>query len=258
MLVSPRPQVRRGAVIRTSYTYLVAESSFRLPASGFEQVSRILKAYHSASRGSAEAAVKLEDVARRAAMNRTGVSGNNGFLASVGLIEGGHAKRLTPLGIRAALALDHPGAPEAQEAWTEVVENSPDLERIVDAVRIRQGMDDDALLSHIVLTAGVPKTSRWLTGARTVVDVLKFAGMIVEADGVFKVPSVIDSGTVATRVALSGREEVLSPSQHVSIGRPTTRSGVVVNVHVWVQAVETDFVQLGDELKELLAKLASD
>jgi hypothetical protein len=56
----------------------------------------------------------------------------------------GNAKRLTPLGARAALVLDHPEVPEAHAAWTEVVENSPDLERIVDAVRIRQGMDEEA------------------------------------------------------------------------------------------------------------------
>jgi hypothetical protein len=236
----------------------VAETTFRLPVSGFKQVSRILKAYRSASRGSTEATVTLDDVARRTAMNRTAVSANNGFLASIGLIEGGNAKRLTPLGVRAALALDHAGTPEAQEAWTAVVENSPDLERIVDAIRIRQGMDEDALLSHIVLTAGVPRTSRWLTGARTVVDVLEFAGLIIASDGAFRVATISDAGTSTVGIKPSGQGRVVTPTEPITVARNTTRQGIVVNVHVWVNAAEANFAELADQLKEFLAKLSTE
>lgn len=235
----------------------MAETAFRLPESGFEQVSRILRAYHSAARGSVETPVTLDDLVKRTAMNRTMVSSNNGFFASVGLIEGGNAKRLTSLGVRAALAIDHPGAPEAQEVWREVVENS-ELERIVDAVRIRQGMDEDAFLAHIVLTAGVPKTSRWLTGARTVVDLLEFAGLLVETDGLFKVAQVTDAGTVTAEVTPTGKGAEVGPTEPATVGRITTRQGVVVNVHVWVNSSEADFGQLADDLREFLAKLASD
>lgn len=237
----------------------MAERAFRLPESGFEQISRILKAYHSAARGSTETSVTLDDLAKRTAMNRTMVSSNNGFFMSLGLVEGGNAKHLTPLGARAALALDHPGTPEAQGVWVEVVENS-ELERIVDAVRIRQGMDEDALLSHIVLTAGVPKTSRGLTGARTVVDLLEFAGLIGETDGVFKAvqrqpleggAEEIGSGTTGSGVAQTVRE---TP---VTVTRATTSGGVVVNVHVWVDSREADFESLADQLREFLAKLTT-
>ena len=141
----------------------MAESTFRLPIAGFEGIARILRAYLGATRNTAGVPVKLDDVAKRAAMNPTAVSGNNAFLSSLGLVEGGHGKALTALGLPAALALDHPGTTEAFSAWRSVVEASPDLERVVDAVRIRRGMDTDALLSHIVLTAGVPKTARSLT-----------------------------------------------------------------------------------------------
>jgi hypothetical protein len=236
----------------------MAEPRFRLPAAGFEQVARILKAYHRASKGSTDTAVSLDDVAKRTAIGRTAVSANNAFLTSVGLIEGGNQKRLTPLGVRAALALDHPGTPEAQEAWGEVVENSPDLERIVDAVRIRRGMDEDSLLAHIVLTAGVPKTSRYVTGARTVVDLLEFAGLIDESDGVYSVPVVVEEGTVTVRLTPSGTEEVAPAVEPARVQRAVTRQGIVINVHVWVQAGDADFSQLGDELKELLAKLATE
>ncbi|MGD0167812.1 MAG: hypothetical protein ABSC51_11105 [Gaiellaceae bacterium] len=234
------------------------ETALRLPELGFEQISRILKAYHSAARGSTETPVTLSQLVKRTAMNRSVVSSNNGFFVSLGLIEGGNAKRLTPLGVRAAIALDHPGARDAQTVWRTVVENS-ELEQIVDAIRIRQGMDEEALLSHIVLTAGVPKTSRWLTGARTIVDLLEFAGLLIETDGLFRTSQ--DSsvgGTSATSPAVTtGDRTRVSVSEPVAIARMTAAPGMVVNVHVWVDSREADFDALAVELKEFLAKLTT-
>src|SRR5439155_8912526 len=192
----------------------MAEPALRLPVAGFDQISRILRAYLSAAKGVAGVPIKLDDVAKRAAMNKTGVSANNAFLTSLGLIEGGNNKQLTELGLQAALTLDHPGTPEAVNAWGDVMSASPDLERIVDAVRIRRGMDEDSLLSHIVLTAGVPKTSRWLTGARTVVDILEFAGVVEESDGTFTVRTPSDAlGGVASVGPIDTRESEARQSQ---------------------------------------------
>lgn len=160
------------------------------------------------------------------------------------------------MGVPAALTLDHPGTSEAHEAWGAATENSPDLERVVDAVRIRQGMDEDALLSHIVLTAGVPKSSRSLTGARTIVDILEFAGAIEETDGTFGVRSAEpDGGTAFIRITPSGVEEAqVSKREHV---QQPSQSGVVINIHVWVNVNDVDFAGLADELKEFLAKLTT-
>ena len=234
----------------------MAEPRFRLPQAGFDQIARILKAYVSASRQSTDTAVSLDDVSRRSAINRTAVSANNAFLVSIGLLEGGNAKRLTPLGVRAALSLDHPGSPDAHQAWREVIERSPDLERVVDAVRIRQGMNEDALLSHIVLTAGVPKTSRSLTGARTIIDILEFGGLIDESDGVFHAP-IPDSGTAVITVTPSGEEGTGTRETGPVTIRRATASGITVNVHVWVKAEDADFEELADQLKEFLSKLSA-
>jgi hypothetical protein len=236
----------------------MAESPFRLPVAGFEQISRILRSYLASAKGAPFVAVKLDDVAKRAAMNKTAVSGNNAFLASIGLIEGGHNKHLTESGVRAALTLDHPGTDDAYRAWSDVIETSPDLERVVDAVRIRRGMDEDALLSHIVLTAGVPKTTRSLTGARTIVDILEFAGVLKESDGTFTVDvpdELSDSGATRARSSPGGQAPIAD--QPISPGRRSSASApFVLNVHVWVAAKETDFNELADELKQLLSKLS--
>ena len=197
-------------------------------------------------------------------MNKTAVSGNNAFFASIGLIEGGNNKHLTDKGLRAALTLDHPGTPEAFDAWRNVIEGSTDLERIVDAIRIRKGMDEDALLSHIVLTAGVPKTARWITGARTIVDILEFAGVVEESEGRIRartLPELEDSGTVTMRLTPSGGEFVTEPSAKETstvTAEPSVRSGtarLVVNVHIWVSAADVDFEHLSTDLKKLLTTL---
>jgi hypothetical protein len=237
----------------------MAEPTFRLPRGGFEQIGRILRAYLSASKGSPSVGVKLHDVARRAAMNPTIVSGNNAFLASLGLIEGGNTKHLTELGVDAALTLDHPESPEAHRAWTTVAERSPDLDRVVDAVRIRQGMDEDALLSHIVLTAGVPKSAKSLTGARTIVDILEFAGVVEETDGTYRVrpPAETDGGTMDVRVPPSGSEgTVEGPTPIRTPARAIGEARVNLNVHVWVNASDADFEELADRLKQLLSELS--
>jgi hypothetical protein len=240
---------------------VVAEPTFRLPVAGFEQISRILRSYLAASKATASVPVKLDDVAKRAAMSKTAVSGNNAFLASLGLIEGGNNKQLTDLGLRAALTLDHPATPEAYRAWTDVIEASPDLERVVDAVRIRKGMDEDALLSHIVLTAGAPKTARTLTGARTIVDILEFAGVVNESEGTFSVtsPEIYETLTATDTGMQSVAGDVVegasSPEVRISRGLPAS-PGATLNVHVWVNAKEADFEALADELKAFLSKLA--
>jgi hypothetical protein len=240
----------------------MAEATLRLPVASFEQISRILHSYLLAAKRQAGVATKLDDVAQRAAMNKTAVSGNNAFLSSLGLIQGGNNKELTPLGLRAALTLDHPNTPEAREAWNAVIEASPDLERILDAVRIRKGMNEDALLSHIVLTAGVPKTARSLTGARTIVDLLEFGGVLQERDGTFTaIPTdVYDvltvTGTNVPSVAEATEGPVATAGGAGRSARVGGAGGFTVNVHLWVNAKETDLEELADELKQFISRLA--
>jgi hypothetical protein len=246
----------RSVSADNSRLYNMAEPKFRLPVGGFEQIGRILRSYLRAAKGQPGVAVGLDDVARRAAMNRTAVSGNNAFLASLGVIEGGNNKQLTPLGVTAALTLEHPNTPDAHQAWMAVIESSPDLERIVDAVRIRKGMNEDALLSHIVLTAGVPKTARTLTGARTIVDLLEFAGVLHESDGTFTIAPADGLETLTTTGLAT--PTVLEPPL-ASVGPLNVSAGVgrvALNIHLWVNAKDTDLEDLADELKQFLGRLA--
>lgn len=225
----------------------MGEEQFRLPASSFDVVIRILEAYVRSSRGP----VKLDDVAQRGAMGRTLVSGNNAFLTSVGLIEGGNLKTLTELGREVALASGHPESVEFAQAWHKVSESSEYLQRIVDAVRIRRGMTTDALTSHIVLTAGVPKSNSSLTGARTVIDLLKAAGRLQESDGNFRVDTRAEAELSYPKAQAA--DEV--PPLQVAVDRAGTGTTVSINVTINLNLnADADFnlSGLGQELARMI------
>ncbi len=241
----------------------MADRGLRLPDAGFEVILRILKAYLAASRNQAGTPVKLADVVRRAGGGRTQVSGQNGFLASVGLIEGGNAKALTELGRRVALVADHEGQPQWDDAWQEVVNNSEDLTGIVDSVRVRNEMTTDDLLAHIVLTAGVAKNNRSLTGARTVIEVLWAGKAIVERDGTYRAASPSDQlPPTGTEDRPGGSPPRDPPAAAPSAGHgapavPTpaaSGSPVSVHVHVWVAAADVDD-ELAQKLQAVIERL---
>jgi hypothetical protein len=65
-----------------------------LPGNGYEMVAKILHAYALCG----DEPTALDTVAVKAGMHKTQVSGNNGFLVSIGLLTDEKAKALTPAG----------------------------------------------------------------------------------------------------------------------------------------------------------------
>jgi hypothetical protein len=245
----------------------MADRGLRLPDAGFEVILRILKAYLAAAKNQAGVPVKLDDVVRRAGGGRTQVSGQNGFLASVGLIEGGNTKQLTELGRRVALAADHPASPEWGRAFADVVDSSDDLAGIVDSVRVRKEMTLDDLVSHIVLTAGVAKNSRSLTGARTVLEVLKAGGAITEADGTLRAAAPRPADDTETNAHTMPPEQrapadtavppIASRSHGPTSMQLPSPAGAPIHIHVWLNASGTEAGDVADVLREFLEKLTS-
>ncbi len=247
----------------------MAERGLRLPDAGFEVILRILKAYLAAARNQAGVSVRLDDLVKRAGGSRSQISGQNAFLVSLGLISGGNAKELTELGRQVALAADSPDLPEWRQGWGEALEHSDDLVGVIDSVRIRREMTADDLISHIVLTAGVAKNSRSITGARTVIEVLKAAGSITESDGTFRAadraqttePSDWDSQRWHTTVE-GGRpqpHDVDPPGPNKAPARPEAvpaRQPVTIHIHVWINDSDDPTQDVGEKVKAIVDNLA--
>jgi len=130
------------------------------------------------------------------------------------------------------------------------------LERVIAAVRIRKGMDQSSLESHVAYSAGQPKTPAVATGARTVVDILGIAGLLKDEGGtlmavapeprpitetVEKSLSIADSMSISDSTTLQG-----------SFIRSSRIGGVQLNIDVTVQCTPADLDELGHKLRKLL------
>lgn len=218
----------------------MAEETFRLPNSSYEELVKIIRAY-----GSAGAEASLDEVATRAAMNKTIISRNNAFLMSVGIIAGGKAKAISEKGRKLSNALQFQIADEIASCWRDVATGNEFLQKMVTAVAIRQGMEDSALQSHIAYSAGESRTPHVMAGAGAVVEILKTAGLLKEEDG--KLTAVSDW---AQERSASVRESVKEPEQpapslsHVA-GVSLPASSVGVSIQIQIQCSASEVSELG-------------
>lgn len=117
------------------------EKKLALPASSHEIVAKILHAYALCG----DEPANLDSVAAKAGMNKTQVSGNNGFLVSIGLLTDGKAKALTPAGRTLALAIGHGLDEDSALEWRRTLLGAPAAKGIIDMIRVQKEIPAAAL-----------------------------------------------------------------------------------------------------------------
>lgn len=228
----------------------MADSGFPLPVSSYKELIKIIQGYGRFGKDAS-----LGDIAALTAMNETGISGNNKFLLAAAIIQGGKRKTITSAGAALANALEHDLPEEVSAKWRAVVDTNDFLQKVLAAVRIRKGMDESSLESHVAYSAGQPKTPVVSTGAGTVVEILKKAGYLKDEGGniVATVPaepvSIFEDGAIF-------REPISpDPDQPSTRGlRATSRSlgGVQLTIDVTVQCTPADLNDLGHKLRKVI------
>jgi len=88
------------------------EERVKLPSSGYTELTKIIAGYSKLDREAS-----LEDVSKLVGVGPTVVSGNNGFLLGVGIIEGGNKKKITVTGKRLGLAIEHDREDDVNAHW---------------------------------------------------------------------------------------------------------------------------------------------
>ena len=151
---------------------------FKLPASSYEELTKIIKAYSPFSEPA-----ELGEVSKFIGIDSTVISRNVGFLLELAILNPGQKKCLSSIGRELAQSLEHEMPDEIRSNWREVVKETDFLAKLITAIRIRNGMDEATLQSHIAFSAGQPKKPQFMTGARTVIDILRAAELIKEKDG---------------------------------------------------------------------------
>ncbi len=207
----------------------MGEDSFRLPGSSYTELVKIIRAY-----GQTTGPVSPDEVTHLCGIHPTQISRNNAFLVSMGVIDQGKKKSVTERGKSLALALEH---------------------EMPDEIRAR-------------CTAGQSKTPYVMAGAGALVDILKAAELVKEADGKVNVVSESEesltipiqfdpSGTYTAKVAgLTGQTDVrpsIVATRAPSSGAPPFQ----VQIRVNVQCTVAELANLSTSLRKLLNELSA-
>jgi hypothetical protein len=235
------------------------EEKFRLPGSSYEELVKIIKAYGHMNAPSAPG-----EVGRLAGTHMTIVSRNNAFLVAIGVIEGGKKKVITSKGKALGDALEHELADEIAQNWHEIVMGNEFLQKVLSAVKIRKGMEQSTLQSHIAYSAGQPKNQYVMAGASAVIDILKGAKSLKEEDGKL-VAVVSDQTTVPDQPAQppTGTPQATTqspsgpgPSVARTFVAPTGQAGVSISFQIQIQCSPDDVESLAPKLRSLLKEIS--
>jgi DNA-binding Lrp family transcriptional regulator len=226
---------------------------FKLPGSSLDEIFKIVQGYANHGRSAS-----LTDISKRTGMHTTAVSKNVGFLLGLGIIEGGKNKSATEIGSMLGHALMHGVQDEVQNHLNTIVEGNEFLKSILAAVRIRKGMDEPSLKSHIAYSAGQTKTASTTTGTGAVIELLKRAGHLKEEEGKLVV-NIQHSRENASRTPFHEPETPTVVMRDV-INLPSPRSvgQVSISIKVNVACSVSELDELGERLRKLLVELDAE
>lgn len=224
---------------------------FPLPRSSYKELIKIIGAYGKVSENSVPA-----DVSNVIGINESIISANNGFLKAVGIIQGGKKKNTTSAGRGLASAYEYDNQADIAGIWRSLIDSNDFLQKLVAAVRIRKGMDESSLEAHVAYSAGQPKTPQVLTGAGTVVEILKVAGLLKDEGG--SLVAVAPEATVSTEIV--DQRLVFNDAQYPAAamtyaGDRKGPTGVQLRIDVRIQCTPQELDGLGEKLRKIVEDL---
>ena len=224
---------------------------FKLPNSSLEEIVKLIKAYSGEKEG---VALSLDDVSQATGVPRTVVSGNNGFLVQIGIITDGNKKAATEAGRTLGRAYISKIDYEVERIWKEIVSENEFLNRMVSAVRIRNGMDRTSFINHLVYSSGQKDTKQNRTGASAIVEILKSVSILIDEDGKLSV----NDGSMQEEKELidNSKQENKENKNEKSVITTQAITNIQINVNVSCSVNELD--ELGDKLEKLLDKLGKN
>lgn len=222
---------------------------FRLPASSYEEIVKMIKAYGLSEKKSQEELSSISGVPR------SNLSRNTNFFISIGIIDE-KDRTATDLGKKLALSLDHGVESSITTNWKEIVQQSDFLTNMTTALRIRNGMDEESFRAHIAYSSGQKSSSYVKIGSATIIKILNIAGVIKDQNG--KLYPVNQTGRISdnpknTNLELSPND-VDKEEQSLEIRKVTKfRNNLTLNVNINIR--NEDFPDIVDNIKNLIKEL---
>ena len=199
-------------------------------------------------------------------MDRTSISRNAGFLVEFSVLESGQKKALTKAGKILAQSLEHEMPDEIVSGWKQLVKENEFASKLISAIKIRNGMDENTLQSHIAYSAGQPKKPQYMTGAKTLIDILRASQLINERDGKFVIskaddvsesyPSVQDKQSTEQPVNIVNSQPSEIPI--ASFSSHGAQAEVKININVSVECSVNELDELGAKIKEIINQINSE
>lgn len=223
----------------------MAENEFRLPGSPYEGLVSIIVAY-----GTRDEAAGPGDVSKLDAVHQSSVSRTNAFLAAIGILRGESQKVVTRQGRSLALALERRDKEEIRRNWREIISTNEFLQNVVAAVKLREGMLYSTVQAYIAHAAGQPRNKPVMTGAGTIIEILKVADLLREEDGevVATVDEEFEEKTATTSPDMPDPAEITVTAE--------TNGGTPLNIHLHVQCTPDEIEDLAPRLKALIRELS--
>jgi len=239
----------------------MADVKFKLPGSSYEEITKIIKSY-----GQFNVPAGLDEVSKLIGMDRTVISRNAGFLVEFSVLEPGQKKFLTTAGKALAQALEHEMPEEIVSSWRSIALENEFSTKLISAIKIRNGMDENTLQSHIAYSAGQPKKPQYMTGAKTLVDILRASQLISEKDGKFvisKSEEVSASSAPSQEKQNTEKPITIVNSQPneipvASISRGSAQAEVKININVSVECSIDELDGLGEKIKDIIKQVNSE
>jgi len=226
----------------------------KLPRSSYEELSKIITAYGALSRPAG-----LNDVAQSSGVHKTQISANNAFLAFIEIIEGGNKKSITEKGKALARALEHQMEPEKRAVLKEIIDENDFLTKMVQAVRIRRGMEISQFENHIAFSSGETKSGVVRTGARAVLDILLDSSVLIEeGDKILYNKDLQKSPEISEnkKSASSNFNEEKVVEKRFEIPQSNLKTGLSVNIKLSINATPNELDGLGNKIKAIIDELS--
>lgn len=154
------------------------DDEFKLPVSSYDEIVKVIQGY-----GHYKKPVSLDQISQVSGINKYSISKNTGFLSAVNILEGGQKKALTSIGIKLATGLSIGMTDQIQTLWRDIIQGNEFLSKMISALSIKNGMDQTTFHGHILYSSGYRKNKSSITGANTIIELLKIAGFIEEKEG---------------------------------------------------------------------------
>jgi len=230
----------------------------KLPRSSYEELTRIIISYAHTGRPAS-----LDDIVKASGTHFTVVSANNAFLSILQIIQGGKKKAITPKGVKLAKALEHEMAEETEEAWAEIINESDFLSKILQAVRIRKGMDQTQLENHIAFSSGEQKTTAVMTGSKCVVDLLLASGQL-KVDGDKYVATMRKTEVETSKEPIIDNKEDTEDAANLIVSNKKIElidhklGGINLKIELRINASPNELDGLGKKIKSIIDELKEE